>query len=61
MTSQPPAPGFAILWDSLNLYGALDFAIYAVRTTIDTIWFQARPKSVGRELDVQLLTTEGSE
>jgi hypothetical protein len=52
------APIFPILWDSLNLQDAIDFAIYAVRTTIDTIRFQARPKSVGGEIDVLLLTPE---
>lgn len=56
-----PAPSFPVLWDSLNLQDAIDFAIYAVRTTIDTIRFQARPKSVGGEIDVLLLTPEGSE
>ena len=53
-----PAPSFPILWDSMNLQDAIDFAIYAVRTTIDTIRFQARPKSVGGEIDVLLLSPE---
>jgi hypothetical protein len=52
------APAFPIIWDSMNLQDAIDFAIYAVRTTIDTIRFQARPKSVGGEIDVLLLTPE---
>jgi len=53
-----PAPSFPIAWDSMNLQDAIDFAIYAVRTTIDTIRFQARPKSVGGRIDVLLLTPE---
>jgi len=56
-----PASSFPVLWDSLNVQDAIDFAIYGVRTTIDTIKFQARPKSVGGEIDVLLLTPEGSE
>jgi 20S proteasome alpha/beta subunit len=52
------APSFPILWDSMNLQDAIDFAIYAVRTTIDNIRFQARPKSVGGEIDVLLLSPE---
>ena len=54
-----PARSFPVLWDSMNLQDAIDFAIYAVRTTIDTIRFQARPKTVGGEIDVLLLAPEG--
>jgi 20S proteasome alpha/beta subunit len=53
-----PAPRFPIIWDSMNLQDAIDFAIYAVRATIDTIKFQARPKSVGGGIDVLVLTPE---
>lgn len=53
-----PAPQFPIIWDSMNLQDAIDFAIYAVRTTIDTIRFQARPKNVGGDIDVLLLSPE---
>lgn len=49
-----------ILWDTLPLQDAIDFSIYAVRTTIDTMRFQARPKSVGGPIDVLVLTQEGS-
>lgn len=47
-----------IIWDSMPIQDAIDFAIYAVRTTIDTIRFQARPKNVGGPIDVLLLTPE---
>lgn len=47
-----------IIWDAMSVQDAIDFAIYAVRTTIDTIRFQARPKSVGGPIDVLLLTPE---
>jgi hypothetical protein len=50
-----PAP---IIWDAMALQDAIDFAIYAIRTTIDTMRFQARPKNVGGSIDVLLLTAE---
>ena len=49
-----------VIWDSMPVQDAIDFAIYAVRTTIDTIRFQARPKNVGGPIDVLLLTPEKS-
>jgi len=51
---QPPP----IIWDALTLQDAIDFAIYAIRTTIDTMRFQARPKTVGGSIDVLVLTPE---
>jgi hypothetical protein len=50
-----PAP---IIWDAMTTQDAIDFAIYAIRTTIDTMRFQARPKNVGGPIDVLLLTPE---
>jgi hypothetical protein len=47
-----------VIWDAMPIQDAVDFAIYAVRTTIDTIRFQARPKNVGGPIDVLLLTPE---
>ncbi len=52
---QSPAP---IVWDAMTLQDAIDFSIYAIRTTIDTMRFQARPKNVGGPIDVLLLTPE---
>jgi hypothetical protein len=50
-----PAP---IIWDAMSLQDAIDFSIYAIRTTIDTMRFQARPKNVGGPIDVLVLTPE---
>lgn len=50
-----PAP---IIWDAMSLQDAVDFSIYAIRTTIDTMRFQARPKNVGGPIDVLVLTPE---
>lgn len=52
---RPVAP---IIWDAITLQDAIDFSIYAIRTTIDTMRFQARPKNVGGPIDVLLLTPE---
>lgn len=47
-----------ILWEAMTLQDAIDFSIYAIRTTIDTIRFQARPKTVGGPIDVLLISPE---
>lgn len=47
-----------VIWDAMTVQDAIDFAIYAVRTTIDTMRFQARPKNVGGPIDVLLITPE---
>jgi len=49
-----------IIWDAMALQDAIDFAIFAIRTTIDTIRFQARPKNVGGPIDVLVITPEGA-
>ena len=53
--AQPKPP---IVWDAMTIQDAIDFAIYAVRTTIDTMRFQARPKNVGGPVDVLLLAPD---
>lgn len=50
-----PAP---IVWDAMMLQDAIDFSVYAIRTTIDTMRFQARPKTVGGPIDVLLITPD---
>lgn len=47
-----------ILWEAMTLQDAVDFSIYAIRTTIDTMRFQARPKTVGGPIDVLLISPE---
>ncbi|KUK66402.1 MAG: Uncharacterized protein XD85_0243 [Parcubacteria bacterium 34_609] len=53
-----PAP--PIIWDAVSLQDAIDFSIFAIRTTIDAIRFQARPKNVGGPIDVLVITPDGS-
>jgi len=50
-----PAP---VIWDAMSLQDAIDFSIYTIRTTIDTMRFQARPKNVGGPIDVLVLTPD---
>lgn len=49
-----------VIWGAMALQDAIDFSIYAIRTTIDTIRFQARPKNVGGPIHVLVLTPEES-
>lgn len=49
-----------IIWDAMSVQDAIDFSIYAVRTTMETMRFQARPKNVGGAVDVLLITPEAS-
>jgi hypothetical protein len=49
-----------IIWDAMALQDAIDFSIFAIRTTIDTIRFQARPKNVGGSIDVLVIRPEGA-
>ncbi len=44
----------------MPIQDAIDFSIYAIKTTIDTMRFQARPKTVGGPIDVLLITPEGA-
>lgn len=47
-----------ILWEEMTLQDAIDFSIHAIRTTIDTMRFQDRPKTVGGPIDVLLISSE---
>jgi len=49
-----------IIWDAMPLQDAIDFSIFAIRTTIDAIRFQARPKNVGGPIDVLVITPDGA-
>jgi hypothetical protein len=44
-----------ILFNFFTLQDAIDFAIYAVRTTIESFRFQRRPKTVGGAIDILVL------
>lgn len=46
---------YPILWQYFTLQDAIDFARYAVKTTIDTMKFQARVKTVGGSIDILVI------
>ena len=52
---QAKLPHFGIPWQFFTLQDAIDFAIFAVRSTIDVIRFQPRPKTVGGPIDVLVI------
>ncbi len=49
-----------IIWEAMALQDAIDFSIFAIRTTIDSIRFQARPKNVGGPIDVLIISPDGA-
>lgn len=53
-------PNYQIPWSFFTLQDAIDFAVYAVRTTIDSIRFQTRPKTVGGPIDVLVIKADGA-
>ena len=48
-------PYYPILWHYFTLQDAIDFARFAVRTTIDTMSFQSRVKTVGGPIDILVI------
>jgi hypothetical protein len=48
-------PQHPILWDFFTLQDAIDYSKYAIRTTIDTMRFHARPKTVGGSIDILVI------
>ena len=48
-------PDNPVTWNFMTLQDAVDFAVYAVRTTIETIRFQQKEKTVGGPIDILVL------
>jgi hypothetical protein len=57
-TRRPPQ--FPIPWQFFTLQDAIDFAVFALRPTIDAIRFQPRPKTVGGPIDVLIIKPDGA-
>ena len=53
-----PLPYFQIPFQFFTLQDAIDFCIFAVRSTSDAIRFQPRPKTVGGPIDVLVIKPE---
>lgn len=45
-------PHYPIPWQFFTLQDAIDFCIFAIRSTIDAIRFQPRPKTIGGPIDI---------
>lgn len=50
-----PYPNHQIPYQFFTLQDAIDFSVYAIRTTTDTIRFQPRAKTVGGPIDVLVI------
>ena len=48
-------PYFSIPWTFFTLQDAIDFAVYAIRATIESVKFQPRAKTVGGPIDVLVI------
>ena len=48
-------PAAQIPFNFFTLQDAIDFAVYAIRTTMESIRFQMRPKTVGGAIDILAL------
>lgn len=55
-----PLPQFPIPWQFFTLQDAIDFAVFAIQTTIDCVRFSPRPKTVGGPIDVLIIKREES-
>jgi hypothetical protein len=55
-----PYPNHQIPYQFFTLQDAIDFSVYAIRTTTDTIRFQPRAKTVGGPIDVLVLKPDAA-
>lgn len=51
-------PNEEILWGYFTLQDAVDFARYAVETTINTMRFKNGVETVGRNVDILVITPD---
>jgi len=55
-----PLPQFEIPWAFFTLQDAIDFAVFAIRSTIEAIRFLPRAKTVGGPIDVLVIKPSGA-
>jgi hypothetical protein len=55
-----PLPHLPVPWQFFTLQDAIDFSVFAVRSTIDAIRFQPRAKTVGGPIDVLVIKPSGA-
>jgi len=56
-----PFPVFGIPFEFFTLQDAIDFAVFGIRSTIETLRFQNREKTVGGPIDVLVVTPGGAQ
>lgn len=54
-------PEMDVAWDLMTLQDGIDFAEYAIKTTIDTMRFQIAPKTVGGPIDILVIKPNGAQ
>lgn len=59
-SSSQQHPEMEIAWDLMTLQDGIDFAEYAIKTTIDTMRFQMAPKTVGNPIDILIIKPNGA-
>jgi hypothetical protein len=57
---QQKFPYHQIPWQFFTLQDAIDFAVFAIRSTIDALRFQPRAKTVGGPIDVLVIKPTGA-
>lgn len=55
-----PLPAFGIPFEFFTLQDAIDFAVHGIRSTIDSLRFQQREKTVGGAIDVLVIQPDSS-
>lgn len=53
-------PEMDIAWGLMTLQDGIEFAEYAIKTTIDTMRFQMTPKTVGNPIDILTIKPNGA-
>lgn len=53
-------PEMDIAWGLMTLQDGIEFAEYAIKTTIDTMRFQMAPKTVGNPIDILIIKPDGA-
>lgn len=53
-------PEMDIAWGLMTLQDGIEFAEYAIKTTIDTMRFQLGPKTVGSPIDILIIKPDGA-
>jgi 20S proteasome alpha/beta subunit len=54
-------PDLEMAWNLMTLQDGIDFAVFAIRTTIDTMRFQMCVKTVGGPIDVLVIKPSGAQ